>query len=585
MGTSLVEPDSLLAIDIGTVSTRVALFDVVDGRYRFLASGSAPSTAGAPFKDVGEGVRLAIEALQKVTGRKFVGVDERLIMPSASDGSGVDTVAASVSAGPPLRVVVIGLLEDVSLESARRLATTTYAEVVDAFSLNDRRKLDERIGAIVRLRPDVIVVAGGAEGGASQSVMRLLEAAGLASYLLPENRRPEILFVGNQALKDEVKTAVERLAPLRFAANVRPTLEVEQLEAAQHVLAEIAGRVRSRQIAGVKELNEWAGGSVMPTAAAFGRVIRFLSRLCDPAQGVLGVDVGASAVSLAAAWNGSLSTRVFPQYGLGRSPAGLLDGGGLEGITRWLHVDIPAEAARDYLYNRMIHPASLPATPEDLAIEQAAVRQALRLVLRTSLAGFPEKAMRYQGGLMPWFEPIVALGSVLTQAPSLAHSALMLLDGLQPTGVTTLVLDQNHLAPALGAAAAVNPLLAAQALESSAFLNLGTVISPVGEARFGAPVLRLRMVFDDGGEQTVEVKQGALELIQLPQGKSVQMHMSPLHRFDIGRGPGRPGRLRVTGGALGIIVDARGRPLRLPEDAARRRELLANWRWMLGISA
>jgi hypothetical protein len=583
MGTSLVEPDSLLAIDIGTVATRAALFDVVDGRYRFLASGSAPSTAGAPFKDVGEGVRLALEALQNVTGRKLVAADERLIYPSAPDGSGVDSVAASISAGPPLRVVVIGLLEDVSLESARRLVTTTYAEIVDAFSLNDRRKLDERIGAIVRLRPDVIVVAGGTEGGASQSVMRLLEAAGLASYLLPEGRRPEILFVGNQALKNEVKASFERLGPLRMAANLRPTLEVEQLEAAQHVLAEIAGKVRARQISGVKELNEWAGGRLMPTAAAFGRVVRFLSRLCDPAQGVLGVDVGASAVSLSAAWNGSLSTRVFPQLGLARGPAGLQDGGSLEGMTRWLSLEIPADEVRNALYNRMLHPGVLPATAEDLEIEQAAVRQALRLALRAALPAYPAKVMRYQGGLMPWFEPVIALGSVLTHAPSLAHSAMLLLDGLQPTGVTTLVLDQNHLAPALGAAAAVNPLLTAQALDSSAFLNLGTVISPVGEARPGAPALRLRMVFEDGNEQTAEIKYGALELIPLPQGKSVQMHMTPLHRLDIGKGAGRPGRLRVTGGALGVIVDARGRPLRLPEDAARRREELAKWRWMMGI--
>jgi len=135
----------------------------------------------------------------------------------------------------------------------------------------------------------------------------------------------------------------------------------------------------------------------------------------------------------------------------------------------------------------------------------------------------------------------------------------------------------------LGVIAAINPLLVVQVLESNTFLTLGTVISPVGEARPGAPVLRLRMAYAGGGETTLDVKQGTIELLQLPMGQSAEIHMQPLHRFDIGMGgPGRGGRLRVIGGALGVIVDARGRPLHLPSDPARRRELLSKWRWMMG---
>ena len=69
MTTSLVSADSLLAIDIGTTTTRALLFDVVDGRYHFLAAGSAVTTAGAPFRDIGEGVRQALDHLQEISGR------------------------------------------------------------------------------------------------------------------------------------------------------------------------------------------------------------------------------------------------------------------------------------------------------------------------------------------------------------------------------------------------------------------------------------------------------------------------------------------------------------------------------------
>jgi len=583
MSTSLVDADSVLAIDIGSISTRLALFDVVDSRYRFLASGSAPSTVNSPFNDISEGIRAAIDRLQTVTGRILIGADERLIIPATPDGSGVDIVAATISAGPPLRVVIMGLLEDISLESARRLVSTTYARIVDTISLADRRRIEERLDAIVRLRPDLVLVTGGTEGGASQSVLKLLESVGLAAHLLPDDNRPDVLFAGNQSLRDEVKSTFDKRTPLHFATNVRPALEVEQLEAAQYQLARITGYVRARQIPGVKELDNWTGGGLLPTSMAFSRIVRFLSKVYNSSKGVLGIDIGSSATSLAAAFDGELVSRVYPQLGIGHGLKDFLEYCSLDDITRWLHLDVPGDYARQYIYNKALYPASVPATPEDLAVEGALARQAMQVALKKSAPSFPEKAMRYGPGLLPWFEPIVSMGSVLTRAPNLPQAALMLLDGLQPTGVTTLVLDQNHLAPSLGVIAAINPLLVVQVLESNTFLTLGTVISPVGEARPGAPVLRLRMSYAGGGETALDVKQGTIELLQLPMGQSAEIHLQPLHRFDIGMGgPGRGGRLRVIGGALGVIVDARGRPMRLPSDPARRRELLNKWRWMMG---
>src|SRR5512141_2154920 len=106
MPASLVEGDSLLAVDIGGANTRAVLFDVVEGEYRFLAASSAPSTAEAPVKDVSEGVRNAIASLQTITGRMLLDSDRRLITPTQPDGAGVDTFVATISAGPALKTVV-----------------------------------------------------------------------------------------------------------------------------------------------------------------------------------------------------------------------------------------------------------------------------------------------------------------------------------------------------------------------------------------------------------------------------------------------------------------------------------------------
>jgi len=140
MPASLVQNESILGIDVGAAVTRAVLFDVVEGQYRFVAAGQAPSTAEAPFKDIGLGVREAITNLQNITGSTLLGPnDNNLITPSQPDGSGVDAVVATISAGPAVRTVVVGLLPDVSLKSARKLAESTYSRIVETLDLSDRR--------------------------------------------------------------------------------------------------------------------------------------------------------------------------------------------------------------------------------------------------------------------------------------------------------------------------------------------------------------------------------------------------------------------------------------------------------------
>jgi len=165
MAAPLRDNDSLLAIDVGEITTRAVLFDVVAGQYRFLAVGTAPTTAAAPYNHIGEGIHNALDQLEEVTGKKLIGEDQRLIVPGQEDGTGVDTFVATMSAGPPLKVMAIGLLEDISLKSASRLATTTYARVIETLGLNDRRKSEAQLDTILSQRPDAIILAGGTEGG------------------------------------------------------------------------------------------------------------------------------------------------------------------------------------------------------------------------------------------------------------------------------------------------------------------------------------------------------------------------------------------------------------------------------------
>lgn len=583
MPVSLLEDSSLLAINVGASSTRAVLFDVVAGQYRFIASGQAPSTAEAPYKDVSLGVYQAIENLQKITGKLLLDQNNQLVIPVRSDGSGVDAFAATLSAGPALRAVVVGLLSSVSMESAQRLAETAYLQVIETFGLNDPRKADEQIDAVLRARPDVIILTGGTDGGASRSVQKIMESVGLACYLMPEERRPAILFAGNQSLVGSVKDSLGKLTPsLHFSPNVRPSLDTEDLVPASRELAQVFSDVRKRQMPGVNHLATWTGGRILPTAYAEGRIIRFLSQMNGANRGILGVDIGTTAAVIAAGFNGKLTLGVYPQFGLGENLPGLLEHTELEDIMRWLPLDIAPSVVRDYLYQRSLYPGTIPATKEDHAIGHAITRQLLYLALQEARNRFPLEARLVKKDLMPLFEPILAGGSALSDSPTPGQSLLLLLDALQPVGITSIILDQNNLLPLLGAAAEFNQLLPVQVLESGAFMSLGTVVSVISPASYGLPVLRAHLTYQDGTEARAEVKFGGLETLPLAMGQTARLALHPLQRSDVGNGPGRNATVEVAGGVMGVVIDARGRPLTLPEDPVRRRELLKKWLWSVG---
>jgi hypothetical protein len=582
MPTSLVQNESILAIEVGTAVTRAVLFDVVEGQYRFVASGKAPSTAEAPFKNIGIGVRQAITDLQEVTGSTLLGQDNNLIAPSQADGTGVDSVVATISAGPVVRTVVVGLLSDVSVESARHLAESTYARVVEALGFSDRRKPDQQLDAVVRSRPDLMILAGGTDGGASRSMLKVLEAVGLACYLMPLEKRPMVLYAGNEKLASDVQELLGAHAGmLKISHNVRPTLETEDLGPASNELASLVVNLRQRQIKGVEELNMWAGGNILPTAYAQGRMIRFLSKQYESVRGLLSVNIGASATSVAAGFNGDVVLRTYPQFGMGENLSGLLQYTDIESIMRWLPLDIAPATLREYLYQKSLYPGTLPATSDDHAIAQAIARQAMYLAVRSAQKDFPGGGHSSKD-IMPPLDLILAGGGAVSDGLSLGQGLLMLLDAIQPVGILPILIDQNNLLPLLGAAAVRNNYLPVQVIDSGAFIGLGTIISVVAAANYGEQVLKVKMTYGDGTDARVDVKFGGLEILPLPSGQSARLSVQPLQKADAGLGPGRGGTITVTGGAMGVVIDARGRPLQLPSDPVRRRELIKKWYYTVG---
>jgi hypothetical protein len=571
---------SLLNLDIGSVHTRAALFDIVEGRARFLTAGRAFSTAGAPLFDVSEGMRFAIDQVEQISGRLIIADDGQPVIPSNRQGHGVDFMASTLSITPPLKTVVVGLLDQVSLASVTNLARTAYTEIVASIGLNNAHKPEEYISIIQNTRPDLILIAGGTDKGATQSVLRLVNMIGMSLYLLPEESRPEVVFAGNSALAKQVQRFIKPLTTIHLAPNIRPALTTERLGPAQSLLVDTFRNVHINRVAGLSEVNSWSGHNMMPTAHALGRVMRFISKIVPGANqsGVLGIDIGASSATVAASFDGDLRLRVFSHLGMGEGLSGILERSQMEDVIRWIPGEVSTSYILDYIQNKIIHPGTLPVTSRDLYLEQALAREVLSRAITESLPSFPKNANRVEQNTLPTFDPIVVSGGVITNAPSPAHSLLMILDALQPTGIQRILLDANHLAPGLGAAASVVPGLVSQLiLDPTVLLNLGFVISPVVRARDGSAVLRIRVQYQSGYESTVNVHQGNIQLIPIPSGQRARVFIDPLHRANIGLGPGKGTSIQVVGGLFGLVVDARGRPLKIPEDATKRRNLLLKW--------
>ncbi|MBN1438740.1 MAG: glutamate mutase L [Anaerolineales bacterium] len=576
---SQLDADSLLLLNVGTAHTRASLIDIVERQYRMVATAEYSTTADAPYSDVGEGVRFALDQLSAMVGCDFFDESGQLIVPSRGSGTGVDAVVLTLSLQADVRVALIGLLPDISLRSLRKLTDSAPVRAVAEISLGDRRTDEGRMDALCQAKPDLILVSGGSEGGASDAVLRLMEVVGLSIYMMPAESKPQVLFMGNSAVAGKVQDLLKAAqCSVSAARNIRPSLENEDLDPGRVALNEMTAQILRARLGGIEGLLAWTGGVLTPSPLGLGTVVQLQGRSAPPKKGALGISIGSGSTTLAAGFGETLELSVRPDLNLGRNAPRLLEFTSWRDIVRWLPMPLSEGGLRDYLHNKALYPRTVPATAEDLRIELAMVREGIRAALR---AAFPTWRVPFTwpwAGLMPPTASVLGSGSAFSNVPKPGYAALTLLDAVQPTGITRLILDAQNMICALGAAGRVNPLAVVQVLDSPAFPLLGTAVCPVGKSHFGDPVLRYRLQYADGRTVRGDVRFGTIDLVPLPLGQKAQITIQLHRHFDLGLGGyGQGGTFAVEGGLAGLIIDGRGRPLAFESDAAKNRKLQDDW--------
>lgn len=571
---------SILAADFGSVYTRLTLIDQVAGQYRLVASAQTLTTAAPPLGNVSIGLTRAIDQLSALTGRTLES-QGRLILGENADGSGVDQFVATASGGRPMRVILVGLTPDLSLDSGRRALGSIYADLIDTLSLADNRTQEAQVNALVSQQPDLIFIVGGTNNGARDALLPLLNTVKLAVSLQTLDKRPVVLFAGNEALHDEVKALLDEDVELLFTRNVRPSIADEHLSEAELELTVVYSTFKASGSGGFAEIRSLSPAGVLPTATSYSTITRYLGDLpsgagtsgaANAGRGVLSVDVGSSTVTICANINKQPSLSIRPDLGLGHSAVSSLNQIGIDAIRRWLTFEASDDDITNFAWNKTLRPSTVPQTSEELELEYAFAREVLRHAVSAARQGW---AGYEKGEVLPPLRPVIGAGAIFAQSAAPGTAAQLLLDALQPVGVTELKLDAYGLIPALGAVAFVQPLAVVQVLESGGLFDLGTAICPEGRMPNG-DAIQVTVQYASGRIVKRTVRGGDYQLIELPSGQKAAISLKLARGLRLN---GKRGTIRmsVSGGAAGIIIDARGRLLSIPSDLARRQQLLRKW--------
>ena len=591
----------ILATDCGSTTTKAILIEKIGDEFHQTHRGEAPTTVEAPVEDVTVGVINAITEVQELAGRKLL-ENNQIIKPQTND-EGVDLYISTSSAGGGLQMMVAGAVRNLTAESAERAALGAGAIVMDVIASNDKRLPHEKIDQIRQLRPDMLLLSGGVDGGTVAHVAELAEIVAAAnpkprlgvSYQMP------VIFAGNKDAADIVREKLEGRMSLEVVDNLRPTMERENLMPTRLKIQDQFLEHVMMHAPGYKKLIEWTDTEIMPTPGAVGAIMQTIAE--QNRIQVVGVDIGGATTDVFSVFQNQVGESVFNRtvsanLGMSYSISNVLTEAGMGNILRWLPFDINLVDLQNRIKNKMIRPTTIPQLLEELIIEHAIAREALRLAfeqhkkLAVELKGVQQQrtiseafAQTETGNtLVSMFDLnlIVGSGGVLSHAPRRQQSMLMMIDAFLPEGVTQLAVDSIFMMPQLGVLSQVNKEAATQVFNRDCLIHLGTCIAPAGQAKKGSSCLEISVNMPSGiVEDTIPV--GELKLYQIGMDEVVQVKIQPHRHFDAGAGNGQAVETEVRGGVVGLVIDTRGRPLEMSADTAQSVEDLKTWLQTLDV--
>ncbi len=444
-----------------------------------------------------------------------------------------------VGPGGRVRVAVLAAADAALDGAARRALLAAGADQIVWLRSNDGRTFPERAEALRVARPDLVVVLGG-DPSHADAVVELCEA--FRSGCGDQSPLPRAVVTG------DARTTMRLHGTLaRFGVEILPDPRRPDGHAA------LVGRAREFR-RGTDAALVLRDEALEALAAALARVAVAPALVADVA--------GATTSLVHATADGTVVAAHLSGIGVGHGADTVVARAGLDRVRRWIPRAIDAPGLLERVFNRARWPDAISADELTLALEIALAHEALGHALDdASAAGLPVATWRGA--------KLIALTGRVADLPRLAETLLVALDAIQPTSLCSVLRDAEDALVAIGG-------LGARAARDGGPLGTRWLETEVGARHqplaLVAPLERaatLRVV-SEGVRHEERIVQGTLRALRYTG--TVELSA-----------PGTRLRGRGVTGPLGLVVDARGRPLLLPTRDAERVPLLAGWAAALGV--
>jgi len=448
------QPSTALLIDFGSTYTKLRALDL--DAAKVIGSGQGPSTIAT---DITEGLHAALADLETQIGA-LPEFQFRLASSSAAGG---------------LRMVAVGLVRELTVEAARRAALGAGAKLIGAFAY---QLTAADVAEITALNPDILLLAGGTDGGNDQVIRANAAALAAAGLSCP------MIIAGNRVAADEV-SATFAAAGLNVVVteNVMPEFNSLNIEPARAAIRqEFIDRIVHAK--GIDKARGMLDQVLMPTPAAVLEGARLLADGTADTQGLgplVVIDVGGATTDVhsiadGAPTGGGVVEHGLPEphakrtvegdLGMRHGLAGIIDAVGAEGLAqsagleRSLFDDVVSAIASDL--------ERLPATEEEQAVDGAIARAAVSLAM-TRHAGSTHvvqtvtgPSVIQEGKDLGTVATIIGTGGVFAHGDNSARIlGAALADPGEPESLrpaaATLMLDADYLLYAVGLLAEVAP--------------------------------------------------------------------------------------------------------------------------------
>ena len=552
--------DSFLVTDVGSTTTKAMLLSMTEDRLQIEAEASSPTTVEAPEEDVWIGLRRAVEALETATGRTIL----------SSDGL-LPAFATTSSAGGGLQILVFGLTRLDTGAAAEMAAQGAGGVILRTVTIDNERPPVEEMRLIHLLRPDMVLMAGGIDGGAIGGVVHLAEVLSL-SRPRPKfgGGRIPLVFCGNVEARPFIKQVLEDGFELHITDNIRPDMCSLRTGPAKWEIHRLFMENVMERAPGYGRLGDMVATDILPTPAAVQSILELHEESRD--ERVAMMDMGGATTDIFTSTGGEARRSVAANTGMSYSICNVMATAGLDRIVRHLPARFDGEEVRDYVASKMLLPTSVPTSADERLLEQAvavegareAWRQHREMWYRQSRIGFLDRMKKFlayadrfrhhffggrEGDLDTRdLDLIVGTGGVVTAAGDPLRQLWMLAEGFRPRGVTRIAVEKRFRSPHLGVLAALRREDAAR-LYAESQSDVGWVVAPTGawpNHRFMA-----LSVEDRRSERSIDLRWGETAL--LADGGDLVIRAGIMAEI----GGGAAAELSTD---LPVILDCRGEP-------------------------